>query len=29
MAPAFNHYYQLIWKSIAEQSLPAKNRKVA
>jgi NitT/TauT family transport system ATP-binding protein len=29
MAPAFNHYYQLIWKSIAEQSLPAKMRKVA
>jgi NitT/TauT family transport system ATP-binding protein len=28
MAPAFNHYYQLIWKSIAEQSLPAKMRKV-
>jgi len=29
MAPAFNDYYQLIWKSIAEQSLPAKTRKVA
>lgn len=24
MAPAFNHYYQKIWHSIAEQSLPEK-----
>jgi NitT/TauT family transport system ATP-binding protein len=29
MAPAFNHYYQKIWKSIAEQSLPDRLRKVA